>query len=545
MLIRTEKTLTCYKERLKTMLFKKNDTNDKYYDSAPDELIVPELPEIVPDSVETPTELELNTDDVEQEALSLIMAYADEAPTITEREADGEEYVPLFDETDELSPIVAPVSDDIGGGELNITEYIPDRAEPAEDTDPADGADYDEAELPLAEEPEASLTDTDKTDVEMPRRRGLFGLFKRRSKSDAGADEGSEAVEADTASVREDGGSAPDEPGAEAQNDLSLTDEVSESEEGLSDFELSIRNFSSADTESEVSVKNKKLDVIRLFVFGVCLCAFVFSTSYLVENIHDKIKSDRIYSDIIDSVADGFDVDGSSASEGGKVSLLLSDPKSSMTPTMDDIIKNGVGQVTTPSDYSAELAKMRASLESLAKINPDIYAWIKIPDTNINYPVAQTDDNEYYLDHAYNGDNLVNGSIFADFRCDSMITRNYNTVLYGHNITSGSMFNHVTEFFKPEVFDNTLIYVYTFDGIFIFKAFSIHEASFDSGYVDMGFETGDAFAAFAEKLADESDLKYDYDFTGDDRIITLSTCTNGISTQRYALHGVLVEVITD
>ena len=339
----------------------------------------------------------------------------------------------------------------------------------------------------------------------------------------------------------EDAGLA-DTSDEEDADDVTAEDEIDE-DAGLSDFERSIKNFSTKDIDAAVESGEKKRDLVRLAVLVLCACVFLYSTSYLVRNIHDKIKSDRIYADIIDSVADGFTAEGV-VSTGGKIDLLASDTKAAYTPTMDEIIKNGAGEATTHSDHSAELAKMRASLESLRSINPDIYAWIKVPGTNINYPVAKTDNNEYYLDHAYTGDNLVNGSIYADFRCVLPITDNYNTVLYGHNVTSGSMFNHVTHFFKPEVFENTNIYVYTFDGIYIFKPFSIHEAAYDSGYVDMGF-TGEEFVAFADSLAEMSDLKTDITFTPGDRLITLSTCTNGISTQRYALHGVLIETITE
>ncbi len=324
---------------------------------------------------------------------------------------------------------------------------------------------------------------------------------------------------------------------------IEVAQEESSEDDGLSDFERSIRNFSAGDIDAAVENGEKKRDMVRVFVMVLCACVFLYSTSYLVRNIHDKIKSDRIYADIIDSVADGFGAEGTVVT-GGKVDLLASDLKSAYTPTMDEIIKNGAGEVTSQSDHSAELSKMRASLESLRNINPDIYAWIKVPGTNINYPVAKTDNNEYYLDHAYTGDNLVNGSIYADYRCVLPITDNYNTVLYGHNVTSGSMFNHVTHFFKPEVFETTNIYVYTFDGIYVFKPFSIHEAAYDSGYVNMGF-SGEEFVAFATNLAEMSDIKTDITFTPGDRLITLSTCTNGISTQRYALHGVLIETITE
>ena len=312
----------------------------------------------------------------------------------------------------------------------------------------------------------------------------------------------------------------------------------------LNDFEASLRDFSEEDAEPQVKVKRSKFDVARVIVLVTCVVICVISTSYLARNIYDKIRGEQIYGEIIDSVADGFNMDGNVENEGGKIDLLSGDRNIPYTPTMDEIIKSGITEIATPSDHSAELARMRASLESLRNINPEIYAWIKIPGTNINYPVAKTDNNEYYLDHAYTGEDLVNGSIYADYRCSSPLTSNYNTVLYGHNITTGSMFNHVTKFFDEDVFRNTLIYVYTFDGIYVFKPFSIHEAGFDSGYVDMGF-TPEEFVSFANGLQAESDISSDVVFTPDDRLLTLSTCTNGIASKRYALHAVLTEAITD
>lgn len=312
----------------------------------------------------------------------------------------------------------------------------------------------------------------------------------------------------------------------------------------LNDFEASLRDFSEEDAEPQVKIQRSKFDIARVVILVMCVVICVISTSYLARNIYDKIRGEQIYGEIIDSVADGFNMDGNVANEGGKIDLLSGDKNIPYTPTMNEIIKSGITEIATPSDHSAELARMRASLESLRNINPDIYAWIKIPGTNINYPVAKTDNNEYYLDHAYTGEDLVNGSIYADYRCSSPLTSNYNTVLYGHNITTGSMFNHVSKFFDEDVFRNTLIYVYTFDGIYVFKPFSIHEAGFDSGFVDMGFSE-EEFVAFANDMQADSDIASDVVFTPNDRLLTLSTCTNGIASKRYALHAVLTEAITD
>jgi sortase B len=199
-------------------------------------------------------------------------------------------------------------------------------------------------------------------------------------------------------------------------------------------------------------------------------------------------------------------------------------------------LQNQTKEINTLQEAEAEVIRRN--------INPDIYGWIKIPGTKINYPIAQTDDNTYYLDHAYTGDNLVNGSIFADYRADASPMMNYNTVLYGHNIKDGSMFNNVSKFFEEETFNNTLIYLYTFSGIYVYKPFSVHETEYDSGFIAMGMSS-EKFVEFATQMRNESTVPSSKEFTYRDRMITLSTCTNGVNTRRFALHGYLVQKITD
>ena len=311
----------------------------------------------------------------------------------------------------------------------------------------------------------------------------------------------------------------------------------------MTPFEESLKNFKASDwAEKKKSFSISSL--IRLVVLILCGAICAVSTVTLVRNITDKIRGEKIYGDIIDEFADGFNFDGNVANDGGRVDLLGTDIHANYTPPMGDIIQNGITEDSTPANYSAELARMRASLESLRNINPEIYGWIKVPGTKINYPIAQTSNNEYYLDHAYTGDNLVNGSIFADFRCDPLVMMNYNTVFYGHNVNDGSMFNHVVKFYDEEFFNSTLVYVYTFSGIYIYKPFSIHEPDYDSGYIRVGF-TADEFISFATDLKNQSAIASDKTFTENDRIITLSTCTNGARTKRNALHAYLVQKITD
>ncbi len=318
-------------------------------------------------------------------------------------------------------------------------------------------------------------------------------------------------------------------------------------EESANDFEKSIDSFTSADAESPYPKKGNLGKIMKYILLAVCGAIFIFSISFIVKDQYSKYMGDKIYEDIQNELGgDSFDFEGSDDGREGIVNLLAADSYMAATPRISEIIANGTEGTKPEGPHTVELEKMRASLESLANINPQVYGWIKVPGTRIDYPIAQSGDNDYYLDHAYTGAYSVNGSIFADFRCSDDAEENYNTVLYGHNITSGSMFHGIEDFFNRETFDEANIYLYTMHGVYIFKAFSIHEAAYDSGYVDTYFETEEDYLSFIKNLEASSDLKAeDIELTAEDRIITLSTCTNGLWSRRYALHGVLVSAITE
>ena len=74
--------------------------------------------------------------------------------------------------------------------------------------------------------------------------------------------------------------------------------------------------------------------------------------------------------------------------------------------------------------------------------NDDLIGWISIPGTRIDYPVMQTADNEYYLDHNINQEEDKNGTLFLDSACD-VVTPSTNFIIYGHNMRSGNMFGNL------------------------------------------------------------------------------------------------------
>ena len=82
---------------------------------------------------------------------------------------------------------------------------------------------------------------------------------------------------------------------------------------------------------------------------------------------------------------------------------------------------------------------LEVDFSSLIKINPEVVSWISVAGTNIHYPVVQHSDNEYYLNHTFDGSKNGAGWVFMDYR-NSIDTQNRNTIIYAHNRKDGSMF---------------------------------------------------------------------------------------------------------
>ena len=275
----------------------------------------------------------------------------------------------------------------------------------------------------------------------------------------------------------------------------------------------------------------KKGGVFSLILYFIFIGVFIVTSVLLVQNIYSKYRSGQIY----DEIADAFE-------DGGGERTPYSIPGATLT--LDELIKKGGSSSQTGS---GELAKIRASLASLSQTNPDTYGWITIPGTNVNYPVVRGSDNDWYLDHAYTGDTLPAGSIFADFRTADSVFDNANLILYGHNATNGAMFGSLSDrFLDREFFDECRIYLYTPEGIFVFRPFSVHEPAEDSDFIKTRFSDTDDYLTFLKWLADDSMIKAE-DFTpdGNVRVLTLSTCTDVSPGLRFAVHAALESYVTD
>lgn len=187
--------------------------------------------------------------------------------------------------------------------------------------------------------------------------------------------------------------------------------------------------------------------------------------------------------------------------------------------------------------------------EALWKINPDIYAWLELVDTDISYPVLQhPTDNEYYLYHTPERVSGYPGSIFS-YNVNAKDFTDFNTVLYGHRLSDGTMFSKLHEY-RDESYlkDHRIIKVYLPDRELIYTIFAsvIYDDRLITHYYD--FTDPASCRAYLDSIYGNRDLNShilsEPQVTENDRILTLSTCIKWQKTNRYLVVAVLTDEIT-
>lgn len=179
--------------------------------------------------------------------------------------------------------------------------------------------------------------------------------------------------------------------------------------------------------------------------------------------------------------------------------------------------------------------------------NEDIVGWIEIEDSQINYPVVQTDDNDFYLTHNFNKKKERHGTPFMDYR-NSFDQLNFNTVLHGHNMKSDDqMFSDLEKYYKGS---NAITYyrqhpLISFDTVYeemdwkIFAVFTCSVDSKDKNYFDyynvLNLTTNEMFEEFISGVRARSIFNIPVDVKATDNILTLSTCYYEYENQRLVV----------
>ena len=202
--------------------------------------------------------------------------------------------------------------------------------------------------------------------------------------------------------------------------------------------------------------------------------------------------------------------------------------------TLIEEISNTVKIVETDQDNP----KYEIDFKRLKEKNKQTVAWLKVSGTNIETPVVQAKNNEYYLNHSLDEKRNSAGWVFADYR-NKFDGTDKNTVIYGHNRRDGSMFGTLKNILKEEWYNNSenlTINFITENNNMHFQVFSVYSIESEDYYIKTDFKNDDEYEKFIKDITKRSIKDFEEEVTEKNKILTLSTCANN-NKYRVVLHA--------
>lgn len=318
-------------------------------------------------------------------------------------------------------------------------------------------------------------------------------------------------------------------------------------EEQKNPFETSVEQFSVHD-QDDIEKKRKKSVfyglLIRSFLIALCIGLFGYSVYRMGSTFIENYQSEKEYEDIrVDE-----------AETPGLVLRAKDMDEPNNLPTVMDFLNAEDGyndyvgeKKSSSSDSTSRYKRIYNNYMNLTYDYPNMFAWIYMTDTNINYPVMKGRDNNYYLTHNYKEEIFRAGSIMADYRMDDDYFGNMNMIIYGHNMKNGTMFRSLKVWCgnagSRKLTDHSQIEIYTREGLYIYRILSYYIDDVFA-YERPTFKDENDYLDYLEDITLKSYVHTKRTFEKDSHIVTLVTCTNGLDgDSRYVVHGILDKFI--
>ena len=307
-----------------------------------------------------------------------------------------------------------------------------------------------------------------------------------------------------------------------------LIDYKNKNEKIIKDLNINFKINYSEEYKKNNLFKQINLNIIKITLLGIIIIAIAMIGINLFKNYQDDKKSDEI-EEKIKSIMNIPTITQNEENEPTTNNFEYISPN-------DTDLK--IINTTTTSIYDI---KYKMVFDELKEINKDTIGWLKVNNTNIDYPVVQGEDNDYYLNRDYYQNKNRHGWIFVDYR-NSIESLNRNTIIYGHNLANQKMFGTLRYALNSAWYEKTNNQIITFNTIYAnmrFQIFSIYKVPVTTDYLTTKFGTDEKFMEFINMIKERSIYDFNVEVKPEDHILTLSTCSNG-HDQRLVVHAKLL-----
>ena len=186
-------------------------------------------------------------------------------------------------------------------------------------------------------------------------------------------------------------------------------------------------------------------------------------------------------------------------------------------------------------------AQWRSTIDvmKLSNINEDYVAWIYQPATAIDYPVVQCSNNDYYLDHLFNGGRNSCGTIFVDYR-NLPEFQEANTLIYGHHMRNGSMFKAITYYARQAYYEgNPYLLLIAPEAHYLVEVLAAYTTDSKDHCYEIALSDYEDMREYIYQAKRKSNCDTFVDVLPGDRLVTLSTCAYAFENARYIAIGKL------
>ena len=286
----------------------------------------------------------------------------------------------------------------------------------------------------------------------------------------------------------------------------------------ISNYDIPIKNFDFEYKPKKIIKKKRRLKKWVLIVIIIILGS---TASFNILRLLDWNKDNNKTNDNIDKISNT------------KTEEIKDDENTELISTPDDKESDYWYYITFPL--------IKVDFTELIKKNEDTVGWINVNNTNINYPVVQSTDNNYYLTHSYDKKENEAGWVFLDYRNNKDFTSK-NNIIYAHSRLDKTMFGSLSKVLKQSWYkdkSNHIIRLSTPTEDSLWQIFSVYVIKEETYYITTSWSSDTEYLNFLNTIKERSKYNFNTELNTDDKILTLSTCYS--DTERTVVHAKLIK----